>query len=514
MKGGLVERLVQSSSTKGVSYGSSIPVKPTFSADTAARKDAIDCKDGMVTARGRALTGARTKQGIRAGRLTWQIDSSLHPRGGEKVHLGIWADDNRTVDHESTESKAFMLRAYTGALYGMGGLIMPVPGGGAADERSFHPNETLTFSLELGSGTSPGRFTVKTPRGDFVLSTDVPAGKTWYPAFSANHNGSKSEIMSMRFEPASGDASAVKLGGAVGMPEVAASIGSKDAEAAMAGTSMGAVGAQPKDIRPRWNLPASRGELELYHGDSGVQCEGKAGAILHQGITRGVLQWSITTSGHARGTEHSLLGIAPGQLGSGDFADAGRCAAILIRSFDGRLWLDGREGSPESDRDPFLVNHPGDIVKFELDLNNGTLPGILAMETRDGAAIVRGDIPPGVWHPCFFAFGGGASCRVTQLKFFDPMWNSEAARRRDEALLLAGKTPADRAAALQARIPRGLMNPTWVDAGLQPASEGVTAGAIEAYDKEREAALKEEEEDRMAAKHAQQLKGPERAAPE
>jgi len=154
--------------------------------------------------------------------------------------------------------------------------------------------------------------------------------------------------------------------------------------------------------------------------------------------------------------------------------------------------MDGREGAPEADRDPFLVNHPGEVVNFELDMNNGELPGILAMETREGAAVVRSDIPVGTWHPCFFTFGDGASARVSKMRFFDPMWASEASRRRDEALLLAAASPSDKAAAMQARIPRGLRNPRWVDTRLQPASSGVESGAISAYDKELAAALSEE----------------------
>jgi len=154
-----------------------------------------------------------------------------------------------------------------------------------------------------------------------------------------------------------------------------------------------------------WDAGSTQGGTIAPMGAVARCDHGSSGILARTGITSGVLQWSVTTSGHPHGDEAVCLGIAQGPLRNRRY-DSNENSTILLRAFTGRLLVNGESTEPAdgSDADK-LEMHPGEVVTFTLHCGDND-DGVLSVRTPRGWFVLHKAVPSsgGKWYPAAFTY--------------------------------------------------------------------------------------------------------------
>jgi hypothetical protein len=218
-------------------------------------------------------------------------------------------------------------------------------------------------------------------------------------------------------------------------------------------------------------MPTGAGLVESIH------CPQAGGVRARVGITAGVLEWTCETTEQSRGDEAVLLGVSEPVLGSHTYSDAS-CRAVLLQAFNGSLYVLGQgRGAPSGVVRSF---HPGDRVNFTLDMNDGSAPGRLSVCIGASGDVLTlcEDVPVGMWHPAFVAYGSGGRATLLQIRrrvprngpsSSGPLVRVGSVRVTLQSRLVAATfTGPQRLRALCERFPRTLHNARLVTADWRP----------------------------------------------
>lgn len=174
-------------------------------------------------------------------------------------------------------------------------------------------------------------------------------------------------------------------------------------------------------------------------GLAGMQRQ-EAAVHLDTGIKAGRMSVDFELLKDNMGDEGTLFGFGPMHIGTAAHMRPNGCA--LLRAFNGQGSMNGRQMSGPT---PNQV-HPGTRFRMLLDLFDGTVPGIMAVQkvgpatgehpggaprsassggasggesAADEAKIVLKRVPPGEYFPCVFAYAPDRVVRVVSVRVND-----------------------------------------------------------------------------------------------
>ena len=183
--------------------------------------------------------------------------------------------------------------------------------------------------------------------------------------------------------------------------------------------------AQPSvsSIGAKWDPENKSRKAELEDDDR--VCKGKTQPDYAAGVagyTSGIASWTLVSEKDGLNDEHACVGCCAGVVTNGAYTQASQSKEIwVLRCYNGQLYGASGKSYPDG-KSPAIKIHQGDVCKFELDIDAGTLH----VTVNDGERRILFDCistEKGPIHP-FCCFYGQAAIRITEV-------SGSAARSRD-----------------------------------------------------------------------------------
>lgn len=327
---------------------------------------------------GRSSTISEAK--ISDGRARIQIRTWGYPRTDQSALIGVARGGNKSKDYDSSDCKAYMVRAFNGAIYLDGARKS------SKADHKFFPNDTIELDLRLGDGKGKGELWCKNTKTTFKIAEVEPGSDApYYVCFQA-YSAARAQIESFEHIP-------------FGAEEAKA--GAAEGSTAAAAVALDPFKAGPdswcavEDKGSAWDVASAKAETR-----SALTIESSKMAFVKMrsglrtggtGLSAGVHKWTIRTSGFDASSKTMLLGICKADLGSGIYSEP-KCSGVLVRGHNGGIYKAGHMGKVDSK----LMFGPNEDVKFYLNLSKDTGKGELQMSCTASAGklvMVADDLP-------------------------------------------------------------------------------------------------------------------------